>query len=277
MKRILSFLLTLLSLSYASTVARINDERITKEEVMQAFNAYWREILHLPINKTTKKDLQEFLVDYVRNRIIEKEAKKMGIRITEGELEEYVSRNIGSTSLSSVVKNFVKVEVIVNKIVDKIAKDLSITDREITAYYYLNLRDFKLPSQVLVDRFVAYDLDTANEVYYRLSNGKDNLQGLKDVKTGTPMWYSLQTLPDVVKQQLYPYDVGKVSRPISIPGGGYMILKVTDKSGGGILPLEEAKPLVREKLMKEKRQEVFKQWFQEVSKDYRVEFYFGQL
>lgn len=277
MKRVLLFLLTFLSLSYASTVARINDERITKEEVMQAFNAYWREILHLPINITTKKDLQEFLVDYVRNRIIQEEAKKMGIRVTEGELEEYVSRNIGSTSLSSVVKNFVKVEVLVNKIVDNVAKDLSITDKEITAYYYLNLRDFKLPSQVLVDRFVAYDLDTANEVYYRLSNGKDNLQGLKDVKTGTPMWYSVQTLPDVVKQQLYPYEVGKVSRPISVPGGGYMILKVKDKSGGGILPLEEAKPLVREKLMKEKRQEVFKQWFQKVSKDYRVEFYFGQL
>ncbi|MFN3813483.1 MAG: peptidyl-prolyl cis-trans isomerase [Aquificaceae bacterium] len=277
MKVFFLFLLTLLSLSYADTVARIDDERVTKEEATQAFNAYWREILHLPMNQATKRDLQEFLVDYVRNRIIEKEAKKMGIKVTEGELKEYVSRNIGSTSLSSVVENFVKVEVIVNKIVDKVAKDLSITDKEITAYYYLNLRDFKLPSQVLVDRFVAYDLDTANEVYYRLLNGKDDLQDLRDVKVGTHMWYSLQTLPDVVKQQLYPYNVGKVSRPISIPGGGYMILKIKDRRGGGILSLDEAKPLVRERLMKEKRQEVFRQWFQEVSKDYHVEFYFGQL
>lgn len=266
----------LFGFSYASIVAKINQKAITKEELIDAFNAYWREIIHMPITHATKRDMQEFLVEYVRSQIIQQEAKKMGINVKESELRDYISKNIGSNSISETVKNFVKTELLTNKIVNTIARNIEVSDREVIAYYYLNLRDFKLPAQVLVMRILADDLDTANEAYYRLLTGSGSLEGMNSIKEGKPMWYSIQTLPEIVKEQLYPYDVGKVSKPIDT-GSGYLILKIIDRRGGGILPLEEAKSLVREKLLKEKRQEVFKEWFQKVLKEYRVEFFFWQL
>lgn len=273
--KVFFILLVVLSLSYGSVVAKVNSRVITKEELVNAFSAYWREMIHLPIAQATKKDMKEFLIEYVRSQIIQQEAKKMGISVKESELREYIHKNIGSEKLSEAVKELVKTELITNKIIDRIAKDIKVNDKQVIAYYYLNLRDFKLPAQVLVKRFLVDDLDMANELYYHLSAGK-SAENLKSVKEGEPMWYSIQTLPEIVKEQLYPYNVGKVSKPIDT-GSGYLILKIVDKRGSGIMPLESAKPLVRKRLLKEKRQEVFKEWFQRVSKDYRVEFFFSQL
>lgn len=257
-------------------MARINGEPIQREDFLRAFNAYWREIIHLPIAQASRKDMEEFLIELVRGKIVEREAKKMGISVTSKELDEYIEKNVGSKNLSPVVIELLKVEVLTQKITDRIARHIRITDDQITAYYYLNLRDFKLPAQVLLSRYVAEDLDTANELYYRLSKGYLSVKDLRGVKVGPPMWYSIQTLPEIVKSQLYPYEEGKVTKPIQTEAG-YLILRVVRRRGGGILPLEEAKPLVREKLLKEKRQEVFRKWLEEVLQSYRVEFFFSRL
>ncbi|MFN3946591.1 MAG: peptidyl-prolyl cis-trans isomerase [Aquificaceae bacterium] len=275
MKVFLLIILLLIDLVSAEVVARINREIITSEEVKQAFDAYWREILHLPIARATNRDLQEFLVEYVRSKIINMEAKNMGISVSDKEFNEYVERNIGSKRLSPIAKHFIYTEILSQKIVDKIARNIEVKEGQITAYYYLNLRDFKLPAQVLLERYSAEDMDRANEVYYNLLNGRPVKED-KGIKIGQSMWYSIQTLPEVVRRQLYPYNIGKTTKPIEV-GGTYVIFRVADRRGGGIMPLEEAKPIVREKLLREKRQEVFQRWFQEVSRKYSVEFYFGQL
>lgn len=262
------------SLVHASIVAKVGNQVITSEELSEAFRAYWREILHLPIARATKQDMKDFLMEYIRAKIVQREAQNMGISVSNSELEEYIRKNIGSERLSPVVKNLVKVEILVNKIVDRISKNLNVTENQIVAYYYLNLRDFKLPAQVLLKRYTTQDLDTANELYYRLSHSMEaNLPGVKE---GPPMWYSIQALPEIVKRQLYPYQKGSVSKPIDVEGS-YLILKIVDVRGAGILPLEAAKPIVRERLLKERRQEVFRQWFSEVLKKYPLEFYSGSF
>lgn len=275
MKFLLIIALLFLDIALGNVVARIEKETITSEQVRQAFNAYWREILHLPIARATNRDIQEFLVEYVRNKIINMEAKRMGIFVTNKEFDEYVERHVGNKRLSDVAKEFIYTEILTQKIIDRIAKDIEIKDGQITAYYYLNLRDFKLPARVLLERYLVDSLDLANEVYYNLVNGI-SVREKKGVRIGQPMWYSIQTLPEVVRRQLYPYNVGKSTKPIEV-GGTYVIFRVIDRRGGGIIPLEEAKPIVREKLLREKRQEVFQKWFQEVLQKYSVEFYFGQL
>ncbi|MEN3028940.1 MAG: peptidyl-prolyl cis-trans isomerase [Aquificaceae bacterium] len=271
--KFLIFLLLFLELALAEVVARIDKESISLSELKRAFSVYWREMLHLPVARATSRDLQEFLVEYVRSRIIQAEAKRMNLSVSSTELENYLEKNVGRKKLSNVAKELLLTEILSQKIVERIAKDIEIKEGQIIAYYYLNLRDFKLPAQVLLERYSVEDLDKANEVYYILSQGGTPKED-KRIKVGQPMWYSIQTLPDVVRRQLYPYAIGKTTRPIEV-GGMYIIFRVADRKGGGIMPLEEAKPIVREKLLREKRQEVFQKWFQEVSKRYSVEFYFG--
>jgi hypothetical protein len=268
--------LLLVSLSWASVVARIGSETIERDEVYSLFQSYWREILHLPIARATKFDVQNFLVELVRAKIIQQEAKKMGITAGERELEEYIERNIGSKNLSRVVREFIKTELLIDKILDRLVGGVQVNENQIIAYYYLNLRDFKMPAQVGLERFVADSLDSANEAYYRLSKGIEFLEDIKGLRKGETMWYSIQALPEALRKQLSPYHIGTISKPIQTEAG-YVIFRVVGRRNEGIIPLEEAKSMVRAKLIREKRQEVLKEWLENTLKKYRVEFYFSQL
>ncbi len=263
-------LLFFVNICYGQVVAKINREVITNDQFQSYFSTYWREIVHLPITQATKEDMRNFLLEYIRARIIEREAKSMNISVSESELQEYIDKTIGRRNLSPIVTYMVRSELLSQKIVDRIARNIVVNDEQIVAYYYLNLRDFKRPSQVLLQRIFTDDLDNANKVYSALINDRVPTDAI--YREGVPMWYSIQTLPQVVRNQLHPYDIGKVSKPIDT-GSGYLILRVINKRGSGIIPLDEAKPLVREKLLKEKRQEVFTQWFQRVLRNYQLELY----
>jgi len=254
----------------------VGSEAIRRDELYQYFNFYWREILHLPIARATKEDVQNFLVELVRSKVIRQEAKRMGISLRDAEVEDYIQKNIGSKNLSPIALYFIETEILVDKIAERLYKGSEITENQVVAYYYLNLRDFKMPAQVRLERFVADSLESANELYYRLSRGIEFWEDIKGVKKGEAMWYSIQALPDVLKAQLSPYEVGKVSKPIYTEAG-YVVFRVVGRRNEGILPLEEAKPMVRAKLIREKRQEVLKEWLEKTLKNYRVEFYFSQL
>jgi parvulin-like peptidyl-prolyl isomerase len=273
---VLFILLAFFGFSSASVVARVGSETIKKDELYEYFNSYWREILHLPIARATKEDVQSFLVELVRSKVIRQEAKKMGISLKDAEVEDYIQKNIGSKNLSPIALYFIKTELLVDKIAERLYKGSEITENQVVAYYYLNLRDFKVPAQVRLERFVADSLESANELYYRLSRGIEFWEDIKGVKNGEAMWYSMQALPDVLKAQLSPYEVGRVSKPI-YTDAGYVVFRVVGRRKEGILSLEEAKPMVRAKLIREKRQEVLKEWLEKTLKNYRVEFYFSQL
>ncbi len=254
----------------------MGSETIKKDEIYPLFQSYWKEILHLPIARATKLDVQSFVVELVRAKIIHQEAKKMGITVNNRELEEYIEKNIGSKNLSNVALEFIRTEILINKILDRLVGNVEVNENQIIAYYYLNLRDFKMPAQVGLERFVTDSLDNANEVYYRLSRGIEFLEDIRGLRKGEAMWYSIQALPDVLRNQLSPYQIGSLSKPIQTESG-YVIFRVVGRRNEGIIPLEEAKHMVRSKLIREKRQEVLKEWLANILKKYRVEFYFSQL
>jgi parvulin-like peptidyl-prolyl isomerase len=269
-------LLAFFGFSSASVVARVGSEAIRRDELYQYFNSYWREILHLPIARATKEDVQNFLVELVRSKVIRQEAKRMGISLRNAEVEDYIQKNVGSKNLNPIALYFIETELLVNKIAERLYRGSEITENQVIAYYYLNLRDFKMPAQVRLERFVADSLESANELYYRLSRGIVLWEDIKGVKKGEAVWYSMQALPDVLRAQLSPYEVGKVSKPIYTEAG-YVVFRVVGRRKEGILSLEEAKPMVRAKLIREKRQEVLREWLEKTLKNYRVEFYFSQL
>jgi parvulin-like peptidyl-prolyl isomerase len=273
---VLFILLAFFGFSSASVVARVGSETIKKDELYEYFNSYWREILHLPIARATKEDVQNFLVELVRSKVIRQEAKKMGISLSNAEVDDYIQKSIGSKNLSPVALYFIETEILVNKIAEMLYKGSEITENQVVAYYYLSLRDFKVPAQVRLERFVADNLESANELYYRLSRGIGFWEDIRGVRRGEAVWYSIQALPDVLRAQLSPYEVGRVSKPIYTEAG-YVVFRVVGRRKEGILSLEEAKPMVRAKLIREKRQEVLKEWLEKTLKSYRVEFYFSQF
>ena len=75
-----------------------------------------------------------------------------------------------------------------------------------------------------------------------------------------------------MRARLYPYKVGRVTVPIKFEGR-YLILKITGSRESGVLPFEMVKEEVRKKLLKIKKEEVFKRWFRNMLETYDVKLY----
>lgn len=267
------YVLTLLlffSFSFAEVVAKVNGVEITKEELDRKFKTYWEEILHFSPGKPKEEDRIRFLMEYIKGIILEDVAGDMGIEVSEEEVQRRL-RIWGKRRPSELVRELVRREIIAEKLENRLTEDLRVSDEEVKAYYMLNKREFSYPNQIKLLRVVAYDKKKAYKVF-KLLKGGNNVDPEEGIIVGKERWYSLQALPKVVKRKLYPYKVGKVSKPIKIEGG-YLILKITSKRKAGYLPLSEVKDRVRDKILKLKKKEVLREWFRDILKGYDLELY----
>ena len=271
------FLLLLIlsfSLSFSEVVARIDGKVLTKEEFERAFRTYWKEILHFSPGKPRKEDKKRFLFEYIKGMIIEDIALDLGIRVSEEEVRKQL-RRWGVKRPSETILDLARREILTRRLEKHLTKDVAVKEEEIKAYYLLNRREFRYPDQVKLLRVVAEDRKTAEEVYRALKKGRP-VPDMEGITVGRERWYSIHALPRKIRKRLWPYKVGRVSRPIKL-GTGYLILKVLDRRKAGFLPLTEVKDRVRSKILKMKREEVFKRWFRSVLKNYRLEIYLKEL
>jgi parvulin-like peptidyl-prolyl isomerase len=273
---LLFFFLLLYSLSFSEdvVVARVDGRIITKSEFVDIFNFYWKEVLHLSPKKPTLEDKKLFLYEYIKGLIVEDLSDKMGIRIEEKELVKRLKR-WGRRKPSQEILSMARRELLVEKLTERLSRDVVVTENEIRTYYLLNKREFYYPNQVKLLRVLVDSRERARKVYKQLKRGR-NIHPAPGVRVGRERWYSIQALPKRVRRRLFPYRVGVVSKPIKLETG-YLILKITDKRKAGLLPLEEVREKVRKKLLKIKRQEVLREWFKHALKNYRLEIYLKNL
>ncbi|NPA32192.1 MAG: hypothetical protein GXO04_01050 [Aquificae bacterium] len=257
-------------------VAEVDGEKITKEEFTRLFNIFWKRVSHLSSAKPTKKVKKSFLVDYVSAIVILKEAKRMGITVSEGELRAYMRKYVGKVLEDKPLLKLVKAEILTNKIMEKLAEEESITvsEGELRAYYEFYKRDFYFPPSVKLVAVYTKNLKEAQEAIRVLRSG--GLPEGEGVRVGRALWYSLSALPGVVRKHFSSLTKGAVSEPIRVDGG-YVVFKVLDRRGGGIIPFERAREMIKKRIIDEKRKEVFKEWFSEALKRYNVRFYWENL
>jgi len=266
-------LLLTLSLSFSQMIARVDGRIITLEEFNRAFGTYWKELIHINGRKATTRDRKEFLFEYIKGIIIEEIASDLGIRVENDEINQRM-RKWGIREPSRVMLDMIRREIILEKLTERIAKNVRVREGEIEAYYLLNKREFYYPEQVKLLRVVAEDRKKAKRAYELLKRGK--LPDGEGVLIGKERWYSVKALPKRIRRKLYPYKVGKVSRPIDLETG-YLILKITDKRKAGFLPLSEVKDRVKAKLLKEKKEEGMRRWFRDILKHYDLVIYLEEL
>ena len=275
MHLIVLYLLALLSFGYANTpVAQVGTHAITKEHFDKLFNSFRKYVAHINTNAPTEADKKRFLSELIKGIIVEEEARRLNIRVRPEEIARRL-REWGITKGTSEVRNFVKWEILTEKLTQEVGKYVYITYREIQVYYLLNRREFYLPARVKLLRVMVRTGAKAQEVRRQLVDGivPDDSDY---VKVGNERWYSVATLPRMVRKRLPSLKVGSVSEPIRF-GNSYIIFKVVDKSGAGIVPFEEAYDMIKEKLLEEKKREEFRKWFREKLKLYRVRVYLDSL
>lgn len=276
MKKPILVILFFIGFIFSQIVVEVDGYKVTKEELDTLFHVFWKRITHLSSAKPTQEDKRIFLIDYVADLLILKEAKKMGIEVSEKEINDFIRKYVGRKIKEKSVINAVKAEILVEKLVDKLMKEQELNPSEdiLRAYYEFYKREFYRPSSVKLLGIYVKSKKEAERISQILKQGE--VPSTEDVKVSKPLWYSIPTLPKYIRRNFRTLSVGEVSKPIKI-NDGYLVFKILDKKPAGFIPFERAKSLVKKMYLKEKRKEVFKKWLSEVLKKYKVRFYWENL
>ena len=280
MKKALFFLFAVISFVYGSVVAEINGRRITSDEFNSVFYTFWERIAHLPLAKPTKEDKKLFLVEYVRDLIILKEAEKEGIRVSKRELEEFIRNRIDRKKryFSPALINLIKAEIVIEKLLRRLVDEKAVQnvpERKLRAYYEFYKREFRYPTSYKIMAIETRSLSLAKKVRNLLKEGYIP-RGMEGVELSKPLWYSRSSLPGILRRKFKSLKVGAVSEPLRL-NGKYYVFKILEVRPAGIIPFEKAKELIKLKILEEKRKEAFKEWLKKKVRNYHVKFYWENL
>jgi peptidyl-prolyl cis-trans isomerase SurA len=215
--------------------------------------------------ESERRDLLERMIDQL---ILVYEARRQQIRVTEPELQEYLSAikaQAGITSDEEFAKELEKQGYTLRKYRDEVRKKImadkllsqelsgktEVPDEEVERFYQEHKDQIRSTGEEklhLRHIFIKLNfseeerrkaIERANEAYSKLTSGEDfesvarALSDSKDVKLGFFKTQELQALnPDIYSAALR-LNPGEFSKPIETPTG-YHIIKLDSKSGDGL-------------------------------------------
>jgi len=245
----------------------------------------------------TKDELYDYLVGLygadsltalIENKIIEMEADKEKVTVSDKEIEEeyqtYVDSYGGEEMLQSVldqqgmtkknleaeIENYFKLEGLLKPRIE-------ISDEELQTYFDENKESFNESEQVEASHILVEDEETAKEVAKKLADGEDFVELAKEYSTDTSNAESGGELGFFAKGDMvaefentaFSMEIGSISEPVKTEHG-YHIIKVTDKKAAKEAVFEEKKEEIYDILFSEKLQTEYGTWLAEKKEEYEI-------
>lgn len=265
-------LILALSLNNDEVVAKVGDNEIHKEELYQAL-----------VERYGPQTLEGMITD----KIIELEAKKANIKISENEIQKEMDKLIQQSggeemfnfqlaytglTLEDVEKDIERYL----KVVKLIEPRIKITEEEIVSYFEENKADFDQEEQVQASHILVEDEETAKEVKRLLDEGGDFATLAKDYSTdgaaqygGDLGYFGRGEMVEEFEAAAFSLAIGEISDPVKTQFG-YHIIKVTDRKEAQEATLENSRNLVEEALKEEKVNAEYGTWLTEVKEQYEI-------
>jgi peptidyl-prolyl cis-trans isomerase SurA len=309
MKR--SFLILILLLMISSTAypeiingiaCKVGSEIITIQDFETAYHQEKIRSVYTGEPVPDKKSVMNALVD---NLIVEIETEKMGIVVTEDELDNIVQSIIDQNNMTmeefvdelesedlslEMVRNNYRNDVLKMRLIHQITTEKVdlVTDEEARNFYNApaNKKLFRDPGIVELSRiFIPVPKDIsykeakeiknqALEISKRASGGEDfgeliaSFSGTPetDGKSGYLGTFTKEQLLNIMSpegaEMIFSLESGDVTVPMMI-GDGYYIYKIEKKKDEKLLTYEEAYESITSYLMKQKGEELFREWLTE--------------
>ena len=259
------------------TVATVNDEVITEGE----------------LNHLLQSQYGPSILDaLITNKIVELEAKKLGIKLTDEEIEEeynsYAESYGGEEALLKAFESY-------NLTKDDIIKDIEtylltlkvmedyigITDEDVKTYFEEHKESFATPEQVEASHILVGDEATAKEVIEKLNAGEDFATLAKEYSTDTSNaekggelgYFGRGEMVAEFEDAAFAMNVGDVSKEPVETEFGYHIIKVTDKKEAKEADFETSKEQARDMLVEERVNEQYSNWVNEKMEEYDIKTY----
>lgn len=259
--------------SETKKVATVNGESITQEELTETLmNQYGAEALDT----------------LVTNKVIELEAEKGKITVSDEELqkeldeliesyggEETFQELLASNSMSEEdVKEDIRKFSLTTKLMESV---IDITDEEVATHFEDNKETYNQAEQVEASHILVADEETAKEVQAKLEAGGDFAELATEYSTDTASnsqggslgYFGKGEMVEEFETAAFSMKIDEVSDPIQTEYG-YHIIKVTGKKEAKEAVLEDVKEEVYDNLLDTRINEQYSTWLTEKLTEYDI-------
>lgn len=258
----------------SEVVATVNGENISKDELYDAM---------------LKQSGQQALDSLISKKIIELEAKKQKITVSEkdiqDELEKYYEKYGGKEAFTQAlaqngftideVKKDLELTVKVNKL---LKPRIKISEEELKTYFEENKASFAQEKQVKASHILVETEKKANEIKDKLAKGEDFAKLAKENSTdpgskgkgGDLGFFGRGQMVKEFEEAAFALKVGEISAPVKTEYG-YHIIKVTEIKDAKEANYEQSKDKISDILFEQKLQTEYSAWLQELYPKYKIE------
>jgi foldase protein PrsA len=255
-------------------VAKVDGESISQDELYDVM-----------VEQYGAATVEQLIAD----KIVDSEAKKEKVTITDEELNEEVDKLKESYGGEDVFNQMLESN---NTTVDVLKEDLKnyltirkllepqieITDEELQTYFEENKDSFGEAEQVKASHILVADEATANEIKQKLADGADFAELAKEYSTdegtkengGELGFFAKGTMVTEFDDVAFTLPVNEISDPVKTDYG-YHIIKVEEKKEAKEANFDDSKAEIKETLIEQKLETEYSTWLEEKKQDYDIE------
>lgn len=240
---------------------------------------------------------RRLLAQLIDRELILIEAEKRGMLISPAELETELIGLRGAYStedFQEVLRSSgqdpqqwmeqLKLRLLTEKVAEQATATVAeVSEEEVTAYYRANLDEFRRPAQLRARQILVPTKEEAEQALARLEQGEKFADLAREIslspdrETGGDIgFFGRNQLPVEFDEVLFKLPVGRISDPVASPYGFHLFL-VEEKRKKGLEQLSSAKQELRERLHREKKEQAFTEWLQELRRQTSVHIDWAQL
>ena len=259
-------------------VARLNDEIITLTELEKTY----RELKSAFLGEARLPSRRELLERMIENRLLLQEAKREGIKVSEGEVQENIER-VKSTFLSEKafemaleqegieiedLKKRYEEEIIIKKLIDREVKpEVEVTKKEIRNYYEKNKGRFREEERVKIRHILFEDYSQAEKALKRIKSGTNFEEVAKGEYSGS---FKRGQLDRKIEEVAFNLEEGEIS-PIIKTESGYHIVNLEKKEEARVKELSEVKEVIINILSSQKMEQKIKEYLEKLKAKQEIE------
>lgn len=286
-------------------VAVVNDEIITQSELDQLLGPVYEQFRKAYSGSDFSRKMEEarygLLMQLIEDRLVYQEAKRLGIEVTEEEINERLEsfkekfkkddfeRLLREQGLSvSKLKDRYKEQISIRKLHQmQVRGKVIVTPLEVEDYYKQHVNEFTEDEKIRVrtitirkneDAIGGKNEDPearrkADEILGKIYNGESFEELAKTVSEDTKAqdggdlgFIARGELLPSIDEVIFNLRIGDVS-PVLTTDMGYHIFKVVERQEKKERSFDEAEKAIHEGLMRKKSQERFKEWMEELKKN----------
>lgn len=271
---LLVLMLVVSACSNNEVVGKVNGEEITKDELYEFL---------------VKQNGQQALETLITEKIIEMEADKENVKVSEEELQERMDEIISQygdeEAFKQALENYgysiedVEKDIEMNMVIEKLLEpQITITDEEMESFFEENKQMFDTQEQVKASHILVETEEEAKEIKEKLNANEDFAELAKEYSTDTVTkekggdlgFFGRGDMVSEFEEAAFSLEIGEISEPVKSEYG-YHIIKVEDKIEAKEANYEESKEDIREMLFQEKLPDAYNVWMQEKLNEYEIE------